>query len=220
MADFISNLISGYSAWRRGQTPSERGRLVQLAQLGQAPKALVVSCIDSRVAPEIMFGADPGELLVLRNVANLVPPYEPSGEHHGTSAAIEFALLGLQIPDIVVLGHSRCGGIGAYLQGSYDPEARGQFIGPWMDIIRGTREEVLAEQPGLEGDALLRAVEEWAIRRSLANLRTFPEVQRREADGRLMLHGARVDIATGQLHLLDHADGRFKPAESPQVETE
>jgi carbonic anhydrase len=205
-------LVDGYRLWRHAELPQERGRLAQLAALGQAPQAFIVACCDSRVSPETIFSSGPGELFVLRNVANVIPPYQPDGRHHGTSAAIEFALLGLAVPHIVVMGHSHCGGVKAYLNSSFDSDARGDFIGHWMDLIHGAKEDALERQPGLTGRDLELATEEAAIRLSIKNLRTFPEIQRREAEGLIALHGAHLDIANGELTVMDAETGAFAPA--------
>ena len=148
---FPRTLADGYRLWRGSHLPEERGRLAQLAALGQAPQALVIGCCDSRVSPETIFSAGLGELFVLRNVANVIPPFRPDGKQHGTSAAIEFALLGLSVPSIVVLGHSQCGGVKAYLNASFDPESRGDFIGPWMDLIEGTKEDAAVARSQAQG---------------------------------------------------------------------
>ncbi|MFC5069844.1 carbonic anhydrase [Flaviflagellibacter deserti] len=203
-------LADGYRIWRASALPETRGRLAQLAALGQAPSALIVGCCDSRVSPETIFSAGLGELFVVRNVANVIPPFRPDGKQHGTSAAIEFALHGLSVPHIVVMGHSQCGGVKAYLNASEG--SRGEFIGPWMDLIEGTKEDALARNPGLTGRALEQAVEEAAIRMSIRNLRTFPEIQRRETEGMLSIHGAHLDISNGNLNILDEETGSFGPA--------
>ncbi|MDX6806099.1 carbonic anhydrase [Terrihabitans rhizophilus] len=214
-----SGLVDGYRLWREARLPQERGRLAQLAALGQAPQAFIIACCDSRMSPETVFSSGPGELFVMRNVANVVPPYQPDGRHHGTSAAIEFALLGLAVPHIVVMGHSHCGGVKAYLQSSFDENAgsRGDFIGHWMDLIEGAKEDALAREPGLLGRALELATEEAAIRLSIRHLRTFPEVSRREAEGTLTVHGAHLDIANGQLTVLDEETGAFAPVLGSQL---
>ncbi|MGQ4273681.1 carbonic anhydrase [Terrihabitans sp. B22-R8] len=204
-------LVDGYRLWRDSGLPQERGRLAQLAALGQAPQAFIIACCDSRMSPETVFSSGPGELFVMRNVANVVPPYQPDGRHHGTSAAIEFALLGLAVPHIVVLGHSYCGGVKAYLNSSFDEGARGDFIGHWMDLIEGAREDALGRDASLTGRALELATEEAGIRVSIRNLRTFPEIARREAEGTLSLHGAHLDIANGQLTAMDDETGAFAP---------
>ena len=201
-------LADGYRLWRDDRLPHERGRLAQLAALGQAPQALVIGCCDSRVSPETIFSSGPGELFVLRNVANVVPPFRPDGKHHGTSAAIEFAIAGLAIPHIVVMGHSQCGGIRAYLN-SGDDSTRGDFIGPWMDLVGGAKEDALARNPKLAGRALETAVEEAAIRLSIRNLRTFPEIKEREAKALITISGLHLNISNGDLRVLDEATGDF-----------
>lgn len=212
MQAFPRTLLEGYRIWREGDLPQYRGRLAQLAALGQSPRAMVVGCCDSRVSPEAIFSAGLGELFVVRNVAGVVPPFRPDGTHHGTSAAIEFALLGLSVPHVIVMGHSRCGGIRAYIDASFDPERRGQFIGAWMDLISGAKEAAIERHGKLEGVALERAVEEEAIRHSIRNLRTFPEIARREAEGTLIVHGVHLDVANGDLRILDMASDDFVAA--------
>ena len=205
---FPKVLADGYRLWRDARLPHEKGRLAQLATLGQAPQALVIGCCDSRVSPETIFSSGPGELFVLRNVANVIPPYQPDGKHHGTSAALEFAISGLAIPHIVVMGHSQCGGIRAYLKAG-DESTRGEFIGPWMDLVGGAKEEALERDPTLEGRTLETAVGEAAIRLSIRNLRTFPEIGRREAEGLVSIDGMYLNIANGDLKLMDHGTGNF-----------
>ena len=207
---FPKSLEDGYRLWRESRLPQEKGRLAQLAALGQAPQALIIGCCDSRVSPETIFSSGPGELFVLRNVANVVPPYRPDGKHHGTSAAIEFAIVGLSVPHVVVMGHSQCGGIRAHLNPATD--TGGDFIGPWMDLIKGAKEEALSGNAGLKGKALETAVEEAAIKLSLRNLRTFPEIARREKEGLLTIHGAHLNISNGDLRVLDEKTGAFAPA--------
>jgi carbonic anhydrase len=207
---FPKSLADGYRLWRDEKLPHEKGRLAQLAALGQAPQALIIGCCDSRVSPETIFSSGPGELFVLRNVASVVPPYSPDGRHHGTSAAIEFAVAGLAVPHIVVMGHSQCGGIRAHL--SENTDTAGLFIGPWMDLIKGAKEEALAKDSKLKGRALETAVEEAAVRFSINNLRTFPEITRREKEGLLTISGAHLNISNGELRLLDEATGKFAPA--------
>lgn len=205
---FPKTLADGYRLWRDDRLPHEKGRLAQLAALGQAPQALVIGCCDSRVSPETIFSSGPGELFVLRNVASVVPPFRPDGKHHGTSAAIEFAISGLAIPHIVVMGHSQCGGIRAYLK-SDDDSTRGDFIGPWMDLVGGAKEDALSRDPKLAGRALETAVEEAAIRLSIRNLRTFPEIKRRESEALVTISGLHLNISNGDLKVLDDATGNF-----------
>jgi carbonic anhydrase len=207
---FPKPLADGYRLWRDEKLPTEKGRLAQLAALGQAPQALIIGCCDSRVSPETIFSSGPGELFVLRNVASVVPPFRPDGKHHGTSAAIEFAIAGLAVPHIVVMGHSQCGGIRAHLNAAENPA--GDFIGPWMDLIKGAKEEALAGNPALKGKALETAVEEASIKLSMRNLRTFPEIARRETEGLITISGAHLNISNGELRLLDETTGKFAPA--------
>jgi carbonic anhydrase len=210
---FPKSLEDGYRLWREARLPHEKGRLAQLATLGQAPQALIVGCCDSRVSPETIFSSGPGELFVLRNVANVIPPFSPDGRHHGTSAAVEFALVGLAVPHVVVMGHSQCGGVQAYLNPKFD--TAGDFIGPWMSLIDGAKEDALSREPNLKGKALETAVEEAAIRLSIRNLRTFPEIQRREAEGLITISGAHLNISNGDLRVLDEKTGAFAPALGP-----
>jgi carbonic anhydrase len=206
---FPADLIDGYRRYTGERLPEERRRLAQLARLGQAPRAMVIGCCDSRAAPETVFSTGPGELFVVRNVANIVPPYAPDSAHHSTSAAIEFAVTKLLVPDVVVLGHSLCGGIAAYIQGRELEEVRGEFIGPWIDILKGSRGEAEETDSALAEEDLQRAVEEVVVRRSLKNLMSFPFVRERVEAGDVELHGAHFGIATGALRIMDRETGRF-----------
>lgn len=191
-----------------GRYADERARYRRLAEAGQTPKTLVIACCDSRAAPETIFDAPPGELFVARNVANLVPPYTPDGEHHGTSAALEFAVQALKVKDIVVLGHGRCGGIKAALDLDAEPLSPGDFIGRWMSLLK----PVAAEMQGytaLTASERQTALERISIRNSIANLRTFPCVKILEDKGRLELHGAWFDISAGELWLMESVTGDF-----------
>lgn len=208
---FPPDLLEGYRHYSAQRLPGDRRRLGQLARLGQAPRAMVIGCCDSRAAPETVFFTGPGELFVTRNVANIVPPFAPDSAHHATSAAIEYAVKSLIVPDVIVLGHSLCGGITAYLQGGdHDDKIRGDFIGPWIDLLSGIREEAREIDADLAEEDPQRAVEEVVVRRSLRNLMTFPFVKSRVEAGELALHGAHFGIATGELRILDRATGRFK----------
>lgn len=180
-----------------------------LANDGQSPDYMVVSCCDSRVDPETIFSAMPGELFVVRNVANLVPPYETIGKYHGVSAALEFAVLNLRVKHIVVIGHSGCGGIRACLDRDAARQTEAQFIANWIAMVDGARDEVVAALPNASTSERARALEKAAIRTSLANLRTFPCVQILEGKGRLALHGAYFDIASGTLSTLNPGTGQF-----------
>jgi carbonic anhydrase len=212
MARF-SDLIEGYRRFRDTGWARERERWSQLAE-GQSPRVMVIACSDSRVDPAQIFDANPGEMFVVRNVANLVPPFETSAGRHGVSAALEFAVTQLQVEEVIVMGHGFCGGCAAALTGQFDdaPHGHGHFIADWIELLREARETVRSNHPdGLDRSAF-HAMELEAVRTSLANLRTFPWVAEREADGRLKLHGAFFAISDGELHLLDEATGRFEPA--------
>lgn len=213
MTSFPTDLLSGYRSFMSGRYASESSRYRSLATEGQKPKTMVIACCDSRAAPETIFDTGPGELFVLRNVANLVPPYEPTGSYHSTSAALEFAVQVLKVSSIVVLGHGRCGGIKAALDPSAEPLSPGDFIGKWMSLVSPVAEAV-------SGNALMTAgerqtaLERISIRYSLANLRSFPCVNILEGKGRLSLHGAWFDISTGELWIMDPATGDFRRPET------
>lgn len=196
----------GYASFASGRYGQERERYRKLAEAGQRPDAMIIACCDSRAAPETIFDAGPGELFVVRNVANLVPPYAPDGRHHSTSAALEFAVLGLEVRHIVVMGHGRCGGI-ATLSGAGKPLSRGDFIGSWMAAVRDVAEQV--PKKGAPPQERLRLIEHASVEHSLANLRTFPWIRTRETEGLVTLHGAWFDIALGILEEFDAAGGKW-----------
>jgi carbonic anhydrase len=198
-------LIEGHRRFLRDRHARERGRYMQLAELGQAPTAMVIACCDARADVSTIFDAEPGDLFILRNVANLVPPYEPEGKYHGTSAGIEFAVQGLKVPHLIILGHSRCGGVAAYRHRVRDKVAESGFIGSWLTMLDDLK---IDESEIFEfGDET--AFEFAAIRSSLANLRTLPFVKKREEEGLLSLHGLHFDLASGTLLSLDHDRGSF-----------
>ena len=213
MADF-SVLIDGYRRFRDTGWQRERDRWAQLAE-GQSPKVMVIACSDSRVDPAQIFDANPGEMFVVRNVAALVPPYETTAGRHGVSAALEFAVTQLQVEEVIVMGHGFCGGCAAALTGQFDDaeHGHGHFIADWIELLEGARETVRARHGDVDFDrAAFRDMELEGVRVSLANLRTFPWVREREAEGRLKLHGAFFSIAEGVLHVLDEESGAFAPA--------
>lgn len=191
-------LLDGYGNFRSGRYASETERYRKLGEGAQRPTIMMIACCDSRAAPETIFDAGPGEMFVVRNVANLVPPYTPDGGHHATSAALEFAILSLGVKHVVVMGHGRCGGIRAVVNDG-DPLSHTDFIGSWMrpvkDVVRitvrGANEDDAAHE---------REVERASIEHSLANLRTFPWIRLKEKSGDLQLHGAWFDISMGELH--------------------
>jgi carbonic anhydrase len=206
----FGNLIDGYRRFRASQFATERARWQELAE-GQSPRAVVIACSDSRADPATIFDTNPGEIFVVRNVANLVPPFETGGGRHGVSAALEFAVTQLNVPEIVVMGHERCGGISAALTGKFDGAAAGEggFVATWMSQVDGPA-KAIAHEHGTGEDAH-RMLEEVAIRQSLANLRGFPFVSTREKNGTLKLLGCHFSIRDGELWLLNETEDRFHP---------
>ena len=206
MPDF-QKLVDGYHRFRDTDWPRERARWEELTE-GQRPRVMVISCSDSRVDPAQVFNTSPGEIFVVRNVANLVPPFEDDTARHGVSAAVEFAVTQLDVRQIVVMGHGACGGVAAALTRRFEGAAPGAggFIAHWIDLLDDARDRVIAEHG--TGPEAVRALEREAVRVSLANLRTFPPIAAREAAGKLTLRGAYFAIADGVLHVLG-ADGRF-----------
>src|SRR5690242_17889962 len=198
MHSFPQHLIDGYTAFIRGPYAEAEGKYKKLAREGQTPTTMVIACCDSRSAPETIFDSGPGELFVMRNVANLVPPYAPDGEFHSTSAALEFGVMSLKVKNIVVMGHGRCGGIKAALDPRQRPLSPGDFIGKWMSLVEPAAQAV-AGNSMMTASERQTALERITIRFSLANLRTFPCVKALEAKGRLSLSGAWFDISTGEL---------------------
>ncbi len=188
----IDRLIAGFKSFRETYYDEQPDFYRTLVEKGQKPDVMVIACSDSRVNPSIVAKAEPGELFVLRNVANLVPPYEPDSHYHGTSAALEFAVRDLEVAHVIVLGHSHCGGIRCLCEGHGDGEER-EFLDGWMSLVERARDDAL------EGEVRLRHMEREAVKISLANLQTFPWVKRRVEDGRLKLHGWWFDLEAGEL---------------------
>ena len=199
-----------------GRFVADSQRYLELAQKGQSPETMVIACCDSRAAPEAIFNSAPGELFVVRNVANLVPPYAPDGEYHSTSAALEFAVQSLKVKNIVVMGHGRCGGVKAALDPSGEPLSPGDFIGKWMGLL-GPASEAVGSYSFMTGSEKQTALERISIRYSLGNLRTFPCVDILEKKGRLSLHGAWFDISSGELWVMN-AGGDFERLEPGIIE--
>ncbi len=202
-------LLNGYRRFRETRYAADRGRYEQLARLGQAPVAMVIACADARVEPQRVFDTGPGDLFIVRNVANLVPPEESSGDYHGTSAAIEFAVTGLLVPSIIVMGHTHCGGIKAYVDGHYRDATPSHFIGKWIGMLDAA-EPPLHERIH-DHDDKKTAAEFEGVRISVANLMTFSCVREAVAAGRLTVHGACFDISEATLHWLDLKTGNFAP---------
>ncbi|WP_066795434.1 carbonic anhydrase [Sphingomonas soli] len=209
MTDF-TDLLDGYQRFRTSEYRRHRERWEELTE-GQNPRVMVIACSDSRVDPAQIFDTVPGEIFVVRNIANLVPPFELGGGRHGVSAALEFAVTQLEVPEIVVLGHGMCGGVHAAISRSFEGRAPGAggFIAHWVDMLDEARDRIVDELG--DGPEAIRALELETVRVSLANLRTFPCIPEREAAGTLRLHGAYFAINDGVLHLMGE-DGEFAPA--------
>jgi carbonic anhydrase len=209
MGHLPERLLDGYRTFMSGKFQSETVRYRSLAREGQAPETMVIACCDSRSAPETIFDAGPGELFVVRNVANLVPPYAPDGEFHSTSAALEFGVMSLRVKNIVVMGHGRCGGIKAALDPNQRPLSPGDFIGKWMSLVEPAAQAV-GSNSMMTASERQTALERISIRFSLANLRSFPCVKALEDKGRLTLSGAWFDISTGELWVMNRDTGDFQ----------
>jgi len=206
---FPQRLIDGYGAFASGRLQSEQDRYRELAEHGQTPEIMVIGCCDSRVSPEVIFDARPGELFVVRNVANLVPPYETDGKYHGVSAALEFGVGVLKVKHIVILGHAHCGGIRAYAEDA-EPISPGDFIGRWMSLMAPAAKKVGARGSMSRTDYLER-IEKASIVNTLDNLMTFPRLSKLIERGAVALHGAYFGVAKGELSVLDRATGEFRP---------
>jgi carbonic anhydrase len=206
----FDTLLAGYRRFRENRYDSERARWRELAE-GQSPRAIIIACCDSRADPATIFDSAPGEIFVVRNVANLVPPFEGGGGRHGVSAALEFGVTQLGIGEVVVMGHERCGGIQAALTGQFRdaPAGEGGFVANWMSQIDESASQIASEHGTDEKAA--RILEELGIRKSIANLRTFPFVAEREAAGAISLLGCHFSISEGQLYILDEAEDCFRP---------
>jgi carbonic anhydrase len=206
--DIPAELAAGYRRFRSDRYVREAERYKTLAK-GQGPRTMIIGCADSRVDPASIFSAAPGELFVVRNVAALVPPFEETGQYHGTSAAIEFAVTELKVAQIVVMGHGLCGGIAASLAAAGRAPV-GQFLGPWVALLSGVRDQVLARKTLGDQHLQQKALEWAAIKYSLSNLATFPFINGAVAQGLLALHGAWFSIAEGELQWLNRETGEFE----------
>jgi carbonic anhydrase len=210
MISFPQSLLDGYRTFRTQRLPIEQSRYRDLSVRGQSPEVMVIGCCDSRVSPEVIFDAGPGELFVMRNIANLVPVYQPDENAHGVSAALEYAVTALHIKHIVVLGHAQCGGIRAFVD-KIEPLSPGDFIGKWMAMFIKPGEVVEQRNHESMQDFVVR-IEKAAVFRSLENLLTFPFVRARVEQGELQLHGAYFGVAEGSLFVLDKQSKEFRSA--------
>jgi carbonic anhydrase len=208
--NFPDRLLAGYRSFLDGRLPVEQSRFRELAEQGQSPEIMVIGCCDSRVSPEVIFDARPGELFVVRNVANVVPPYAPDNNYHGVSAALEFAVQGLRVKHIVVLGHAQCGGVRAFAEDNA-PLSPGDFIGKWMELIAPAAASIAPRAAGEPLDDYVRRLEQASTLRALNNLMTFPCVRILVERGKLKLHAAYFGVATGLLSVWDAASNAFVP---------
>ena len=214
MISFPQHLLDGYRAFTSQRLPTEQTRYRELSERGQSPAVMVIGCCDSRVSPEVIFDAGPGELFVMRNVANLVPVYQPDANAHGVSAALEYAVTVLKVPHIVVLGHAQCGGIRAFIDKAA-PLSPGDFIGRWMAMFIKPGEVVEQRERETMQEFTVR-IEKAAVFRSLENLMTFPFVRARVESGDMKLHGAYFGVAEGSLFVLDPEAKEFRSVREAQ----
>src|SRR3954464_3370595 len=210
MTTFPEHLLEGYKAFATQRLPTEQTRYRDLSVKGQSPEVMVIGCCDSRVSPEVIFDVGPGELFVMRNIANLVPVYQPDANAHGVSAALEYAVTVLRVKHIVILGHAQCGGIRAFVD-KIEPLTPGDFIGRWMSMFIKPGEVVEQREHESMAEFVTR-IEKAAVFRSLENLMTFPFVRTRVESGELQLHGAYFGVAEGSLFVLDRETKQFKSA--------
>jgi carbonic anhydrase len=212
MTDF-TDMLEGYRRFRTTGWSEQRERWDELNE-GQSPRVMVIACSDSRVDPAQIFDTSPGEIFVVRNVAALVPPFETNPGYHGVSAALEFAVQVLKVGEIVVMGHGKCGGCKAALSQDLKdaPPGEGGFIHNWIELLDDARDMVVGQYGEQRDRTVERAMEQEAVKVSLANLRTFPCVQSKERKGELKLVGSFFAIADGVLNILDEDSGAFSPA--------
>ena len=208
---FPGVLVNGYRSFLGERLPRERQKMEALAHKGQDPDILLIGCCDSRVAPEVIFDLGPGEVFTIRNVANIVPPYESGGQYHGTSAAIEFAVQGLNVKHIVILGHAMCGGIKAFAT-EFKPLSASNFIGKWVSMVAPASDTLAAQGDSIDKPDYLTRLEYAMIEQSLANLMTFGFIRQRVQAGTLDLHGAHFGIGSGELRIRNAKTGAFESA--------
>ncbi len=210
----FTDLIDGYRRFRNNDWQTQRDRWDELKE-GQSPKVMIIACSDSRVDPTQIFDTNPGETFIVRNVAAMVPPYETTPGQHDVSAALEFAVQFLKVEEVVVMGHGSCGGCAAALSQQMKNMSHGEggFIADWITLLDDARAKVVQSHDDIGGDAAQLAMEHEGVRTSISNLRTFPFIQEKEADGTIKLIGAWFAISEGKLHVLDDASGEFSAVE-------
>ena len=211
----IQKLLQGFRDFQDNYFSGDSELFDELRH-GQRPKVLVIACSDSRVDPALLTDSDPGDIFVIRNVANLVPPYEPDGQHHGVSAALEYAVLSLEVEHIIVLGHSDCGGINALMK--RNPEKpTGEFLDTWLDLAESAKKAVLTTLTNSPESIQYRACEEASLVLALENLTTFPWVRERIASGKLALHAWYFHIASGKLLGFNRETRHFKAFDLTEI---
>jgi carbonic anhydrase len=209
---FPKRLIDGYGAFASGRLQAEQDRYRELAEHGQTPEIMVIGCCDSRCSPEMIFDARPGELFVVRNVANLVPPFETGGSYHGVSAALEFGVGALKVKHIVILGHAHCGGVKAFAEDA-EPLSPGDFIGRWMSLMAPALDRV-GPRGAMSREEYIERLEKASVINTLDNLLTFPRLRTLIERGAVATHGAYFGVATGELSVLDKTTGEFGPVKA------
>ena len=216
MSNFIKNLptslINRYKLWKETHFEENKVWYNKLSQQGQNPSTMVISCCDSRINVTSMFGANIGEFFIHRNIANLVPPYNPNGDHHGTSAALEYAVINLKVSNIIVIGHSNCGGIasGYYLCKDKSIISSSIFIDKWLNILKPAFKKILIKQENLSESEQILKLEKESIKISLQNLTDFPFIKNQLNKKTLSLHGMWHDIGKGELEYLDSNSLNFR----------
>lgn len=209
----VERLLEGYWRFRKTRFVAAQEVYRKLGRQGQSPEVLFIACCDSRVDPGTIFDTGPGELFVIRNVANLVPPWAPDGRHHGTSAAIEFAVRNLKVREIVIMGHAQCGGAAALLNDFHEQPGASDFIGSWISLAQEAKQRMLARQ--VSRDDWQREMEYEIVRHSLRNLMGFSWVREKVEAGELRLHGWHFGITHGRLAILDPATDEFRVLDEP-----
>ncbi|PAX09605.1 carbonic anhydrase [Sphingomonas lenta] len=208
----FSDMMEGHARFRERLSDADIANWREQPK-GQQPKVMVISCVDSRVAPEQLLDTKPGELFVMRNVANIVPPYAPDGRPHSVSSALEFAVTKLNVEELVVIGHQACGGVGACLSRVFANAEPGDggLVNAWVKTLDPARERVVAKLGTDTGPEAQHALELEGVRESLGNLMTYPFVRERVEDGTLKLRGAWFGIGDARLHVANE-QGEFQPA--------
>ncbi len=211
--DPVAKLTAGFRVFRDGRFQEQRATYEALVDHGQKPKVALIACSDSRVDPAVVLQADPGDLFIVRNVANLVPPCERDGHYHGTSAALEFAVQHLEVGHLIVLGHAHCGGIRSLFEKRDQDSEGNRFVPPWMSLVRSAFLRIEGTMPDASDAVKARACEQSAVLVSLENFMTFPFIRQRVGDGRLRLHGWYIDIRSCALHIYDPGRQLFEPVD-------